>query len=168
MRDLEEIDGKKKKDPQNVLQRSMPMSAKALRHRPNGGGIFLGQRYPSPVGEGSNPRSPCRHAAFRARRISTTLPHRTVRSPVQTLLADHLHKRLQVLHARNKPLQLIIADRVIRRVARLDISPRQQLEAAAGKAGVARPGGNLPRIRAFGLRAQYLDAVRLWTVKGSD
>ena len=55
------------------------------------------------------------------------------------LLANHLNGTTKLLHARAEPSQVLDADAIVLRVARLHIGFRELFKASAVGAGVARP-----------------------------
>lgn len=68
----------------------------------------------------------------------------------------------QLLDLAAKPFEFFLGDAVMLRVAGLDVSFLEFLEARTVAAGLARPDPGEPRIDPLGLRAQEAEIVDVW------
>lgn len=75
-------------------------------------------------------------------------------------LADLGDAPLEDADAFDQPAEFLRGDRIVRRIAGIDIGAAQQFEGTLRKAGVARLSGNQRRGQPFRLRTQERELVR--------
>ena len=79
---------------------------------------------------------------------------------IQTLLTNRFNQILQNPHPFHKPAEFLDGDLVAGGIPGFDIGTRQKLKTAPGKAVVARPCLDKPRIEIFGFRPKIFDPMR--------
>ncbi len=81
-------------------------------------------------------------------------------------LADVGDALLEDADAFDQPAEFLRGDRIVRRIAGINIGAAEEFEGTLRKAGVARPGGDQRRGQPFRLRAQEHELVGFGAIEG--
>ena len=109
---------------------------------------------------------PRQNQPFRFLPIPDILTEADASKLVDALPTHRLHHPLQPLHTRHCGGEVFLGDRVVFRIAGLDIGAADAFEGAAVVSSFAGPGLDQAGVEAFGHAAEFLEVVELGAVEG--